>query len=309
MDDPLVALGLTFIAGISTTIGAFLGIINKKPKRVFTSFIMAFSAGVMVYLSFVELFEESTLVIGTPIALIFLISGIGLALAIDLLVPEQENVHEHYLSAYNGNGKKKSRNGMKKFENGENKVDNQSLKVKIEQNGTSMHYDEKPEFDKEGYCKTLSCEENQKLMKIGLISLLGIFIHNFPEGLATFSAGLINVSLGVQIMIAIMLHNIPEGMSIAVPIYIGTKSRKKALGYATLSGLAEPLGAIVAWIILAPILTTEILMGLYAFVAGIMIYISIDVLIPTANTMERKHVSVMGFTLGLILIAISLIFL
>jgi ZIP family zinc transporter len=278
MESALFAIFLTFIAGSATAIGAFLGIINKKPNKSFTSFTMAFSAGVMTYISFVELFHQSLTALGTPMALILLGIGIGLALFIDIIIPEKENVHEHYLDT-----------DMLKAEGD---TDEKVIGPSTNNN-----------------CKDNNLVINQKMMKIGLISMLGIFIHNFPEGLATFSATLIDAALGFQIMLAIMLHNIPEGMSISVPIYMATGNRKKAFAYATISGLAEPLGAIVAWLILAPILTNDILMGLYAFVAGIMIYISIDVLIPTAKSMERKHISVIGFTVGLMVIAVSLIFL
>jgi ZIP family zinc transporter len=318
MDDPLIAILLTFIAGMATSIGAILGILNKKPAPRFQSFILAFSAGVMIYLSFNELYNQAQHLLGIPIALLFLVAGIGLALFLDLVLPENDNVHDHMINTKK-NGHYQHRWGQRRndekvthqnigmnaptFSSWVQQSDpeqnaQQDLKVKSEQQPNG-----KPEK-----CEMLFCIDDSKSGKIGLLAMIAIFIHNIPEGLATFSASLIDIHLGVQIMFAIMLHNIPEGITVAVPIYTSTKSRKKAFWYATFSGMAEPIGALLAWAILSVYLTTEVLMGLFAFVAGIMIYISVDVLLPTAKSMEYKHTSVIGFTLGMIVLGISLIF-
>ncbi|MCP4763488.1 MAG: ZIP family metal transporter [archaeon] len=151
--------------------------------------------------------------------------------------------------------------------------------------------------------------EAKQIMRLGMLTVIALFIHNLPEGLATFSASLINPALGIEIAFATALHNIPEGISVAVPIYSASGSKGKAILYATLSGLAEPVGAVLAWLILAPILSTDILNFMLAFTAGVMVYVSVDVLIPTAKTLEHKHTMIIGFSLGAIIMGISLIFL
>jgi len=157
-------------------------------------------------------------------------------------------------------------------------------------------------------CEELFCVDNPKLMKLGLFTMLSLLIHNIPEGVATFSASLMDPRLGIQIEIAIMLHNIPEGICVAVPIFMATSDKKKAFWYAAISGLAEPFGAILAWLFLYRIMSDEVLLMVLAVVAGIMIYISVDTLIHTAKSMDYKHTTISGFSVGMILMGISLIF-
>ena len=144
------------------------------------------------------------------------------------------------------------------------------------------------------------------MMRTGMFTALAITIHNFPEGIATFATALTDINLGIVIAIAIALHNIPEGISVSVPIYCATGSRKTALKYATLSGLAEPLGAIIAYLVLMPFLNESVLAILLAVVAGIMVYISIDEIIPAAYSYGKSHIVVIGTVTGMAIMAISL---
>jgi ZIP family zinc transporter len=149
---------------------------------------------------------------------------------------------------------------------------------------------------------------------MGLFTAFAIAIHNFPEGLATFLAALQNPSLGMAIAVAIALHNIPEGISVSVPIFYATGNRKKAFIFSILSGLAEPVGAGIAYLGLRLLVGGESAfvppqgMGmLFAGVAGIMVYISLDELLPTSRAYGRGHDSLLGLVGGMALMALSLL--
>ena len=148
---------------------------------------------------------------------------------------------------------------------------------------------------------------NPRLMRMGVMTALAIGIHNFPEGIATFAAGLDSLTLGTSIALAVAVHNIPEGIAVAVPLYYGTGSRKKALFYSFLSGLAEPVGAAIAMFFLFHFLTPTVLAVLFASVAGIMVFISFDELLPMAERWGHHHISIMGIIAGMLLMAIVLI--
>jgi ZIP family zinc transporter len=148
---------------------------------------------------------------------------------------------------------------------------------------------------------------DKELMAAGVFTALGIGIHNFPEGLAVFMSALVNIKLGVALAIAIALHNIPEGIAVAMPIFYATKSRKKAFWYSFLSGFAEPAGAVVAILILMPFLNPVVLSFLLAFIAGIMVFISFDELLPLSCQGQGYHVSILGVITGMVIVAISLI--
>lgn len=149
--------------------------------------------------------------------------------------------------------------------------------------------------------------QNKKLMRMGMFSALAIAIHNFPEGLATFMAALQDPALGISIAVAIAIHNIPEGIAVSVPIYFATKSKKKAFYYSFLSGLAEPVGAIIGYFFLIRIFGDTIFGIVFAGVAGIMIYISLDELLPTAEEFGEHHVAIYGLIAGMAVMALSLL--
>ena len=145
--------------------------------------------------------------------------------------------------------------------------------------------------------------------KIALFTALALAIHNFPEGLSVFVSGLEDLTVGVGVAVAITLHNIPEGMSVALPVYSATGDRRKAFIWASLSGLAEPLGALVAYLLLAPYLTPSVVGAALAFTAGLMVYISLDELLPMAKEYGQEHYGIVGVFAGMALMAaVSIIF-
>jgi ZIP family zinc transporter len=131
-------------------------------------------------------------------------------------------------------------------------------------------------------------------------------VHNFPEGMVTFAGALKDFRLGIAIALAIAIHNIPEGLAVSAPIYSATGSRKKAFLWSFLSGVSEPLGAGLAALILMPILTETVLGWMLAFVAGIMVAISVDELIPVAKSFDTEHMPIAGVISGMAIMAVSL---
>ncbi len=252
--DVELALLLTVIAGLSTGIGSVIAYFIRKPKTIYLSFFLGFSAGVMIYVSFVELLSGAIESVGQLSSAVAFFGGIILILAIDMIVPEEQNPH-HCI----------------------------------------------------GVCKGGDVDIN--LMRTGMLSALAIAIHNFPEGLATFGTAINDLQLGVIIALALAIHNIPEGMSVSIPIFYATKDKNKAFKYSFLSGVAEPVGAVIGFLILMPFLSESILASLLAFVAGIMVYISLDKLLPAAQNFGNTRLVAFGVVLGMFIMAVSLILL
>jgi ZIP family zinc transporter len=149
-------------------------------------------------------------------------------------------------------------------------------------------------------------DHHGKLMKTSLLVALGIGIHNFPEGVATFVATLSDLKLGIALAIAIAIHNIPEGIAIAVPVYAATKSRKKAFFWSFISGVSEPIGALVAALILLPFINETVIAWTLAMVAGFMVYIAFDELLPVSRQFGHEHLSIVGVIMGMAVMALSL---
>lgn len=261
-DNVLFAFGLTLFAGLSTGIGSALAFFTKKTNTKVLSVALGFSAGVMIYVSFVEIFfkakasltAEMGAVRGSWATVIAFFAGIFFIALIDKLVPSYENPHE-----------------IRRIE----KID--------------------------------SGITDEKLLRMGMFSALAIAIHNFPEGLATFVSALEDTSLGISIAVAIAIHNIPEGIAVSIPIYYATGDRKKAFRLSFLSGLSEPVGAIFGYFLFMPFFT-EITFGiLFASVAGIMVFISLDELLPSAREYGEHHLSIYGLIAGMSLMAVSLL--
>ena len=260
----IFALGLTIFAGLSTGIGSLMAFLSKNFNPKFLAGSLGFSAGVMIYVSLIEIFPKAkdslTLLYGYKQGYWFTVlsffGGIAIIALIDWIVPSYENPHE-----------------LKNLED----------------------YDSKDAL------------QNNKLMRMGMFSAIAIAIHNFPEGLATFMAALQNPALGVSIAVAIAIHNIPEGIAVSVPIYFATKSRKKAFIHSLLSGLAEPVGAIIGYFILLRIFNEAIFGIIFAGVAGIMVYISLDELLPTAEEFGEHHIAIYGLIAGMVVMALSLL--
>ncbi|RLF59226.1 MAG: zinc transporter ZupT [Thermoplasmata archaeon] len=252
----LFALLLTTLAGLSTGIGSAIAYFIKKPKVIYLSLSLGFSAGVMIYISFVELLPNALENIGQFWGVTAFFIGILVIGIIDIFIPEEINPHHFTQIVKNTNSK-----------------------------------------------------TNAKLMRTGMFTALAIAIHNFPEGLATFGTALTNVKLGIMIAIAIAIHNIPEGISVSMPIYYATNNRNKAFVYSFLSGIAEPIGAMIGFLILMPFLSDILLSSMLAFIAGIMVYISIDELLPMAYQYGHNHTVILGFIAGMLVMALSLLML
>jgi len=271
LENVLFAFGLTLFAGLSTGIGSAMAFLTKQTSKTFLSFSLGFSAGVMIYVSFVEIFQKARISLtgiygeaqGTWFTVLSFFGGIAIIAIIDKLIPEYENPHE-----------------VRKVEDIVEKTDESA------ENGDV---------------------KDKKLLRMGLFSALIIAIHNFPEGLATFAAGLSNIEIALPIAIAIAIHNIPEGIAVSVPLYYATGSRKKAFLLSFLSGLAEPFGALIGYFVLYSYFNDTVFGILFAGVAGIMVYISLDELLPTAEEYGKHHVAIYGLILGMMVMAFSLL--
>jgi zinc transporter, ZIP family len=283
-----LALGLTLFAGLATGIGSIFAFLTKRTNYRFLSIATGFSAGVMLYVSFIEIFfkgaEELLVAYGAPLGdwvnVGAFFAGILFIGLIDNLIPEKQNPHE----------------------------------VHSAQETAQLHAAPATAQCAEPSPKQSADDENDDLMRTGLFTALAIGIHNFPEGLATFLAALQDPALGVAIAIAIALHNIPEGISVAVPIFYATGDRRKAFIYSLLSGLAEPVGALVAYAALRlfvggpeGVIPPQIMGILFAGIAGIMVYISVDELLPTSRAYGKGHDSIYGLIGGMAVMALSLL--
>ena len=267
--EMLPALLLTLFAGLSTALGALIAFWGGAKNTKFLSVGLGFSAGVMIYVSFVEILVKSQdafslefgEIIGESLGLVAFFIGMALSFVIDQSIPDNINPH-HSLDV-------------------ENTIDHNDV--------DSLQKHRAP------------------LARIGLFTAIAIALHNFPEGFATFISALDNMTTGIAIAMAIAIHNIPEGLAVALPVYQSTGSRKKAFMYALGSGLAEPIGAVVGFLILAPIMG-ELTLGItFGVVAGIMVYISFDELLPAARVYGNDHTTIFGLVIGMLVMAVSLI--
>jgi ZIP family zinc transporter len=266
------ALLLALLAGLSTGIGSVIAYFIRKPKDWQLSLILGFSAGVMVYISFAELLHAAIDNVGFVTANLGFFVGIAFIAIVDILVP-----HEY----------KNERVGN-------------SRSLSVSQNKTGQGSDVQP-------TASLTVEQRSNLRRAGMLIALGIAIHNFPEGLAVFSSAVTgSLHFGLLVAIAIALHNIPEGISVSVPISEATGNRRRAFVYSFLSGLAEPVGAIIGYAILFPFLTPTLVYSLLAFSAGIMVYISLDEILPTAHLYGKQHFVILGVLAGMLVMAISI---
>lgn len=268
-ENLLFAFGLTLFAGLSTGIGSALAFFTKRTNTRFLTFALGFSAGVMIYVSLVEIFQKSIGdlssaygdQLGNWYAVISFFGGILFIALIDKLIPSSENPHE-----------------IRSIED-------------ISQ-------------------AEMELNKNKKLARMGVFSALAIAIHNFPEGMATFAAGLADPEVALPIAIAIAIHNIPEGIAVSVPVYYATGNRRKAFLLSFFSGLAEPIGALVGFLliyVLAGGMTESISGVMFGAVAGIMVFISLDELLPTSEEYGEHHISIYGLVAGMAVMALSLL--
>lgn len=251
-----IALMVTTLSGLCTAIGGMLVLCLPINNRLLSA-SMAFSAGVMIYVSLADILvsSQSQLYIamgncGRWIAIVCFVLGMTTMYLIDRLLPEDNN----------------------------------------------MGIDD------------ISTTTNAHLQRTGTTVAIAIAVHNFPEGIATFVAIVANSTMGLPIVIAIALHNIPEGIAISSPIYYATKDKAKAFCHSLWAGLAEPMGAVVAWLILMPIVSAVTTSVALCIVAGIMVYIAVEELLPQARQYNSGW-CIVSFGLGMTCMAISLILL
>ena len=247
------ALLLSAAAGFSTLLGAVIVIFSKGKNEKLISASLGFAAGVMISVSFTDLYPNALGLFGETVsekvsvilAVGFIILGIIIALGIDHFVPHET---------------------------------------------TAGSAGDKP---------------HKNLYRVGIVSMLAIALHNFPEGMATFMAGYEDLTLGISIAIAIALHNIPEGISVALPVYYATKSRAKAFKYTFLSGVAEPIGALLAFLVLRPFISSFVLASLFSGISGIMIYIAVEELIPSSRQYGHERLALFATLAGICIMPLT----
>lgn len=261
----LLALGLTTIAGLSTGIGGAIAISSKKENTKVLSLSLGLSAGVMVYISFMDLLPEAIEAL-TPVysplqaqiySILAFFAGILLIAVIDFLIPDEENIHENH-----------------PFE----QLEHMDMNAR-----------------------------DGRMKRAGVMLALAIGIHNFPEGLATFASALEEITIALPIVVAIAIHNIPEGIAVAAPIYHSSGSRKRAFWISFLSGMAEPVGALIGALFLLPFWNETIGSLILAFVGGIMVYISFDELLPSSEKYGHHHYAIAGVIAGMVIMAIGIL--
>jgi ZIP family zinc transporter len=296
MTSVWIALGLTVFAGMATGIGSAIAFVAHRANYRFLSVATGFSAGVMLYVSFVEIFFKGAASLveryGDPwghwVNAASFFGGILLIGLIDNLIPSAENPHETHTEA--------------------------EIMPLHERSAPARVGGRPGGAPTGGRVLHEPGARDHKLMRMGLFTALAIGIHNFPEGLATFLAALQDPGLGVAIAVAIALHNIPEGVSVSVPIFYATGNRRKAFFYSVLSGMAEPVGAVIAYAAIRLFvgnggegIPPQVMGILFGGVAGIMVYISLDELLPTSRAYGKGHDSLFGLFGGMAVMALSLL--
>ncbi len=260
------AFGLTLLAGLSTGFGSLAALFSRRTNKAFLCAALGFSAGVMVYVSTIEIYAKARLALTGELGLRAgswatsgaFFAGILLILLIDRLIPSYENPHETH--------------GVEEIWNG-----------------------------------SPAGRRDEKLMRMGIMTALAIGIHNFPEGLATFVSALQDPGLGLSVAVAIAIHNVPEGIAVSVAIFYGSGDRRKAFLYSLFSGFAEPVGALVGWLLLRPFMSPLVFGILFAAVGGVMVFISLDQLLPAAEKYGFHHLAIYGLISGMALMAVSLL--
>mgnify|MGYP004598836831 CR=1 FL=1 len=250
------AMMLTVLAGISTGIGSIIALFAKRTNTKFLSLSLGFSAGVMLYVSMIEIFSKAKDYLtaangytkGYWLCVIAFFAGIVIIGLIDFFVPSTES-----------------------------------------DIGSDI------------------TNKDNHLKRMGIMTAFAIAIHNFPEGMATFTSALRDPRLGIAIAVAIAIHNIPEGIATSLPIYFSTGKKGKAFLISFLSGITEPIGAIVGYLILRPFFNDTVFGILFSAIAGIMVFIALEELIPMAHEYEKSKITIIGVVIGMIVMAVSLL--
>lgn len=259
----ILGLSLSLLAGLSTGIGAAVAFFMKRTDTRVLTFSLGASAGVMIYISFMELMPAAAeMLTGSAakwVPFFAFFGGMALTCLIDRLVPEAANPHEiHDLNEW-----------------------------------------EKPE-------QAQVAKRDQETRRSAFLFALAIALHNFPEGIATVAAAFESTEVALSVALAVAVHNIPEGVAVAIPLYCATGDRWKSFKIASLTGLAEPLGAMVAMLILLPFLSPTLIAILFASVSGVMVYVSLDELLPMSRQWGHHHMAIYGLMGGMLLMGLIL---
>ena len=273
----LAAFLLTLLAGGATSIGAALGVLGRGTNPKLLAGGLGLSAGVMLYVSFMELMPQGAQVLsggeqvtaggGAAAALAFFV-GIALIAVLDRLVPEAVSPHEF-------SGRMAGSHGKAELRAPDEQAADRALRA--------------------------------RLLRTGTVTAAALALHNVPEGFATFVAALQAPEVAIPVVAAIALHNIPEGLAVAVPVRRATGSRAKAFWLASMTGMAEPVGAVLGYLLLAPLLSGEAMGAILAGVAGVMVFVSLDELLPAAEETGEHHTVIYSLIAGMAVMALTLI--
>ena len=276
----LLAFLLTLVAGGATSIGAALGVMGRGTSPKVLAGGLGLSAGVMLYVSFVELLPEGARILsggsaepgadgrGTALAVLSFFVGIAVIALIDRTVPEAVSPHEFA-------GRMQGSHGRAELRAPDEQAADRALKA--------------------------------RLLRTGMVTAAALALHNIPEGFATFVAALQAPEIAIPVVAAIALHNIPEGLAVAVPVRRATGSRSKAFWLATMTGLAEPVGAVIGYLLLAPLLSGDAMGAILAGVAGVMVFVSLDELLPAAEETGEHHTVIYSLIAGMAVMALTLL--
>lgn len=268
--DVLTALGLTLLAGLATGIGALIAMLNGKGSPRTLSWAMGFAAGVMIYLTLMDILPESAEALGDDTAawtkaLLAFFGGMALMVLIDVVVPEDENTH----AMHHALDKSKARH----------------------------------------ICHPTNNHKCDRMYRTGLMLCATIAIHNFPEGVATFISALDGLEVALPLVLAISIHNIPMGIAMATPLYHSTGSRRAAMGYTMAAGMTGVIGALFALLFLLPFWNETVAALCMAAVGGVMVFIAFDELLPGAEAHGKHHFAIFGVIIGFAVMAFSLLLL
>ncbi|XP_062015133.1 zinc transporter ZTP29 isoform X1 [Rosa rugosa] len=261
----LVALVLSLVGGLSTSLGALFVILNEAPNLKMLGLLQGFAAGLMLSISFLDLAHNAINSIGFLKANLWFFAGVLFFAVIANFIPEPSLAP--------------------------------SSDVKSKKKGGD-----------EGGKDTLKKHRRQVLFS-GIVTAIGISLHNFPEGMAVFLGSMKGLRVGVNLALAIALHNIPEGVAVALPVYFATQSKWQAFKLATLSGLAEPLGVIIVAYLFPSSLNPEILEGLLGAVGGVMAFLTLHEMLPLAFDYAGQKQAIKAVFLGMAFMSASLYFL
>lgn len=264
----LVALALSLVGGLSTSIGALLVVLNPAPNLKMLGLLQGFAAGLMLSISFLDLAHNAINSIGFLKGNLWFFAGVIFFAGVTNFIPEPTITHSHSSNAKSKQLKKKDDGG-----------------------------------------KDLMKKQRRQVMFSGIITAIGISLHNFPEGMAVFLGSIKGLRVGLNLALAIALHNIPEGVAVALPVYFATQSKWQAFKLATISGLAEPLGVIIVAYLFPSSLSPEILEGLLASVGGVMAFLTLHEMLPLAFDYAGQKQAVKAVFLGMAFMSASLYFL